>query len=500
MEAQNTKSIPKATRLRKAKLLSSFSKNRTTGTLFFPECKGRKPSFVVPSKVKIAHIEELLENLENSNFNTSSIKDFADNVSPAKTPNKPHQIRGFQDPQILQNFIKYSNDLLDIATNPTYCGSKVLPNENMIMEYENKVFLSRYLNSLRKFLQPEESEVNTISKLYKRCSKNKAFHQQSQTKDTVISLHKQGGLSFSNIASIVGTSKSTVARTIKRSQIPAPIISAVPKINEITLRAIVDFLKQRQGIVSARQIKDFLKHSLQTDLSVTSIYNIMKEILLLRKKRISKVILRRNPVADLQAKFWVVNQFLNLVSQHYLPVVIDECGITVDTEKHYIWWKKGFQPPMVTSRPFSRLSVISGICFTGLSFLEVHQGATNSITFLSFLGDVCVQLQKIGTETHSKFFIFMDNCVLHRCCYAKATIAKFGLPCLYNSPYSCYLNPIEFIFQACKLHLRSLGTLSVSSALTQVCDFYSNLDPRSVARFFLPTLKYYVKALTFDDI
>jgi transposase len=415
---------------------AEFCSSPTSGTILTGKAFIGPFAIAIPEQVQKEALESLLKDLEDN--------EYRENVIIASPRNL--MIDGLctalnKAPldEVTSEMIKASSDFHNLLVEKSMSGDKE----------ESKSFLQKLINNTKKEFQVGE----VVLKKRRLLQSEKILSRSAQ----IIALWNNGMNSYRELAIAFGCSKFVIAKTVKQYKINGSELfknEHVEKkykcIDERALHYIERLLIQNKGLVTARQLQYQLKQDMNIDCSIPTIYNALKVRLNYARRLSGKNLPIENTEHSKAGRYHTICEFLRLIGKGFAPVCIDETGFSAADAARYIWVKKGAVGPRSTFRSRRRINIIAAITYDEVLGIEFHGGATNQVGFISFLAPILAHLQTLQKTKSRSYFIFMDNATYHKTPHVHALIAKYGLPCIYNFPFSCFLNPIELFFQRLK--------------------------------------------------
>jgi len=331
---------------------------------------------------------------------------------------------------------------------------------------DDHTFLTRLIHKLKKQLKSVKTELINKPNF---SEENKGINTRvSSTKiKTMIYLRNVENKTFSEIAKIVQTSRFTVSRILKQCK-NKPISDCFQNIKihkpKIISPQIVDairlFVANRRGLVSSKTISDFLNEKFSISVSRTTIYNVLKYKLNLRKRVGSTYVPWINSIRLKLCRYYFLQKYLEFIKQGFIPACLDESGIQISEFDKYVWVEKGSYSPK--SHPLLRKqwNLLLGISLDGFKNVELHLGSTNQVSFLAFLNEFLYCLKTQEKITFKKYFLILDNATFHKTHLIKSLSSKFEIPFLFIPTYSSFLNPVEYMFNYIKSSLNYCPTLT----------------------------------------
>ena len=139
-------------------------------------------------------------------------------------------------------------------------------------------------------------------------------------------------------------------------------------------------------------------------------------------------------------------------------------------QKAISWRKK-------RNMPLSAVTAISSL--DGVIQNMFVQGSVNSDVFRLFLLDL-IGILKRG---QFRYVIIMDNVAFHKTQLVKELVESQGINILYTAPWSCELNPIEYVFSIWKARVKiPPGVTEVDQVRSYLEQTLCSVNPHEVAQ------------------
>lgn len=184
-----------------------------------------------------------------------------------------------------------------------------------------------------------------------------------------------------------------------------------------------------------------LKKKYLIEASKSSIYEILKNMRITRKK-IRKRVIIKNEIDHNKKKAKFIEKIKNIPKNKIIS--IDETSFDTHIDSLYGWSLQGKR--IIKTKKLCRLryTIISAISNKKIIYNEIIRKSANSQHFLKFIKKV---IELLGNE---KYYFLLDNARIHHAVIVKNYIGETNCEFLFNVPYSPELNPIELVFSKVK--------------------------------------------------
>ena len=189
-----------------------------------------------------------------------------------------------------------------------------------------------------------------------------------------------------------------------------------------------------------------------TLISKTSVYRILKEEDITKKKICNKQILSDPVKRNKEIEFFkdkVENILIN--SGMEFIISLDESSMDSHICNNSGWSKRGNKINNVIKHPKIRYTLILAISCKKIIHKKIIKGSANGEIFLEFIKEL---VKKLRTKHNN--YILLDNARIHHYKKVKEFInTKPNIDCIYNIPYTPETNPIERVFNDVKQNLKN---------------------------------------------
>jgi len=261
---------------------------------------------------------------------------------------------------------------------------------------------------------------------------------------------------------------SLFTKTIRRTKITAPI--------KCYIRAYVI----RNVNFNRYKLIKLIKKNYNVLISVSSIYNILKQMNVTKKK-----IYKRNKFSSVQKFKRAINEFKNKIANIDINniISIDETSIDTHICHNYGWSKKGAIIVKTNTKQRIRYTVICAITNKNILHTQIIKGSCNGEQFKNFIIDVINKLSK-----KRKHYFLLDNAKIHHYTKLKEFInGKTFTEFIYNVPYMPEFNPIEFVFNEVK-HTLKKNNITNLNILKNINKAFKNVNKYNLLKYYKNSL------------
>ena len=210
---------------------------------------------------------------------------------------------------------------------------------------------------------------------------------------------------------------------------------------KITIQ-IKQFIKNyviSKKIFSFKKLLLCIKKEYNVIISKSSIYNILKEQNITRKRVQRKIIIKNKEKHQKN-----ITEFKNMIKtiDKTKIISIDESSVDLHMTSYYGWSEKGNKIVFEKRILKNRHTMISEINNKKVIHNVMIKGSANAIIFLNFIKNI---ISKI--DLSDKVYLLMDNARIHHYKKLKEMINENPkVEIIYNVPYMPEFNPIEHVF------------------------------------------------------
>jgi len=443
--------------------LSKFHFTKSSGVIFFSSQNNFPNELAYPAVSRRLKLRNLVDDLEKTPTDSSYIVFPEQAILGTAEPASPVLLPSHERILKLRSIAElYLNYLVGLVT-----GSDEQTDQPE--EIENLRFLNRFIkrlnaevldpsyikSSLSKFVRPPISATKT--------TRNRHTPIPNQIRKKMVMLHILGHTTQSQISALFNCSRSAVARAIKDYEAGGMFIfeedckrKKMKKLTPQIIEQIKLLVHDRKGMISGREISAKIKEKFNTQISLTTIFRAIKNVLNMSKRRGGATLGFSDTISSQLGLLKAVANFLDAVDRGMLPIYYDEASIELAASPRYAWVARGCRGPQTLSRRSPKLSLLLAICPKGVLAAELHSGSTTQIHVLEFLNEIFSHVARSPQLRQHKFFVFADNAAIHRTAYIFGLASLHKIPMVFNFAYSCFLNGIELAFNVIKAELRRL--------------------------------------------
>jgi len=172
----------------------------------------------------------------------------------------------------------------------------------------------------------------------------------------------------------------------------------------------------------------------------------------------------RNSDAVKEQRREYIIEYNRLLSGGSIVVFVDETPFDILDTRHMarapIGQRAVVRRRQVRTTGVTAITAISDVW--GVVHVEFVLGCVTADAFRVFLGDL---FETIRGHTREAVLLVMDNVAFHRTAGVRAMIEASGHRVLYTAPWSCELNPIEYVFGFVKTRVRVPSEVSNTRAV-----------------------------------
>ncbi|KAG2193614.1 hypothetical protein INT47_007237 [Mucor saturninus] len=238
------------------------------------------------------------------------------------------------------------------------------------------------------------------------------------------------------------------------------------------------------------QISESLCRTFETEnlsISRSALHRFMRAYCALSMKRLEKIPARRNHIDVIEQRKLAVETWLGDEEMDFQKncVFIDEAGFNVNITRNRGWSKRGTPAKaIVPSARSTSITILGAISVDGVIDISLRKPTSSVATkkrkvdgrevkingrvgtrsehFLTYLSSMMDCLDRNGLHG---YYLVMDNAPIHKPAAIRELIENRGYKCVYLSPYSPFLNPIEEFWSKVKAGIKR-NPLDSSDLLT----------------------------------
>jgi len=442
--------------------LAAYSGSKTTG--FVPVSPGstHSPLLRRPNDSQIRHLENSLTSLEYVDPNAENII-----LSPSTLPS-PNKFIGSEqsqrDPLCHKLLAQFREYLLTLAR----LFSQGSPPSNSDSTFQEERPLNNWLNSLKRDLEEAGQRSSQIERIRmagvkrKRPENSTSHYPNPLLRSKIIEMYKDKRNTYLQIAAACSCSFYAVQYTIRTYKSHGffgfPSVSPRPPRQLIfpsDLTRIREFIQHHHGRVTGKLVRNFVNDNLGIKIALSTAYHIIHSRLGLSRRKLGPPVPLKNSINHKIARLAFAANYLSFTSEGYDAVSIDEFGVIDSELPRFAWVNPGESPKKLTSCLRVRVNFIIAISNSGIIAIESHTSTTSQIHFILFIQSLVDLLHQRSQVSGRKFFIHLDNCRVHLTPYVRALISTSKLPFLFNIPYLCPANSVEYCINFLKKSISS---------------------------------------------
>ena len=153
-------------------------------------------------------------------------------------------------------------------------------------------------------------------------------------------------------------------------------------------------------------------------------------------------------------KEWLAKMYTKISAElknGYIFCSLDETGFGNSSLQRYGWAKKG-KPATGKYRRIMNITLLAVIHPAGLVQARFVKGGVDSSVYYDFVKELFERF-----EGRKKLLLMVENLGAHKTSIVKKLATKHSHITIFNLPYTCRANPIEYFFTMLKSRLRNLN-------------------------------------------
>lgn len=237
------------------------------------------------------------------------------------------------------------------------------------------------------------------------------------------------------------------------------------------------------GIVNRKLLKETIKKRFKTDISVSSIYNILSKMNITIKKVRKRFISCSKEKHKQNIKNF--KKRIKYKSRNNI-IAIDEFSADTHIIKEYQWSKKGKKIIKEIKASKKRYTVTCAISNNKVIYYEFIEGSSNAINFRNFLTNLKNKLN----DKYIKYYYLLDNASIHHAKIIQKYINDEQMKLIFNAPYCPQYNPIEKVFSIVKNLISIKDNLTLTKLKNNVTDAFNNITISHLNSFYKKSLNF----------
>jgi hypothetical protein len=222
-------------------------------------------------------------------------------------------------------------------------------------------------------------------------------------------------------------------------------------------------------------LNDIYTH-INKEISKSSICNILKKLNISHKKINNNIVCKDIDKIINERKIFATNFNMNINDIIY----IDESSFCINQTKNYGYSKKGEKINKLTRHKHNKLryTLLAAISNKNIVNYEIINESVNKNIYLDFI--------KKNKEIFKNKVIIQDNARIHHSIIVKNYASKENIIMKYNPPYTPEFNPIEFMFNKCKIEFKKLNHTNL---IEDIIESINKITENDCKQFFNHTEK-----------
>ena len=201
-------------------------------------------------------------------------------------------------------------------------------------------------------------------------------------------------------------------------------------------------------------------------LSLTTVNNALQKLMVTVKKP-HRELQRVNEQSYIEKRKLYAIWFNEMFKRGYENAFfVDESPFTLHLSRQIARSRRGQRANVIVPTIRGRnVSLIANIGIDGMKFCKVIDNNTvNGDIFAKYIRDLCSYLKNVTGVSNA--CINLNNARIHRKAYLEAITAEYNLQCVFLSPYSYMMNPIETPFSKIKNSVKEIMRNKTSGSLS----------------------------------
>ena len=212
-------------------------------------------------------------------------------------------------------------------------------------------------------------------------------------------------------------------------------------------------------------LNDIHEH-INKEISKSSICNILKQLNITHKKINNHIVCKDLDQIKNERTLFVNNLEFNINDAIY----IDESSFCVNETVNYGYSNKGKEINKIIRHKHTkkRYTLLAAISNSKIVSSKIIEESVNAETYLNFIKD--------NKENFNNKIIIQDNARIHHSKIVKTYASHENIKLKYNPAYSPEFNPIELMFNKCKIEFRKLNHVNLVDDINYVLNKITSTD------------------------
>jgi len=290
------------------------------------------------------------------------------------------------------------------------------------------------------------------------------------------------GVNVSIISCIFGISRSTIfnwCKLFKDNKLTEKkTYKRISKITPIIKNYIQSYVCSRV-IFFYKNLLALIKRKYNTIISKSSLYRILNDLKITRKKIKKKMVLRSKKDHSKQIKSF--KKIIKTMNKNNI-ISVDETSIDTHISADYGWSKKGDNINETKKTKRIRYTVISAISNNNVIYNKYIKGSANAETFLQFI-------KELKKRIINDSYILLDNARIHHSKIVNKYIKENNINFIFNVPYCPEFNPIEKVFSQIK-HILKTKKNNQKELLTNIKKSFNKVTGNNLYNYYKKSLEF----------
>ena len=202
------------------------------------------------------------------------------------------------------------------------------------------------------------------------------------------------------------------------------------------------------------------------NISKSSIINILKKLNITNKKINNHIVCKDIDIIMKERKMFVENMSWNIND----AIFIDESSFCINEIKEYGYSKKGLKINKLFKHKHNkkRYTLLAAINNQQIVNYKIIDEPVNQFIYLDFI-------KEINEKVKNKI-ILQDNARIHHSKILKEYALKENIKLKYNPAYTPEFNPIELMFNKCKINFKKLDHINIIQDIKDSLDIITSTN------------------------